>query len=286
MQLTPPGEEELKPKNLFLAVFVALLVSTFVDGCGGKGALTNASMPVPASPSPTPPSGGPTPSPTPSATPSPTPNSTTISGVQKLSGWQSCTGSCTNTPTAVYSLTQDVTSPSLSGAAARFELLAGTNPYGGVMWFKYLGSFDSATHFVYDAFFYVDNPSAAQGLEFTVSQSTNGSRYNFSTQCLFAGQNLWRVWDPNTHGWAASSAPCAQPAPNTWNHVIWEFERDSGGNAIFTAVTVNGNRAVVNMSMPHVGDNTSGLDVAFQPDADVNATLYSVWLDNVSLTYW
>lgn len=183
-------------------------------------------------------------------------------------------------------MTQAVPDPSLSGASQRFQLLAGTQPFGGVLWFKYLGSFDSATHFVYDLFFYVDNASAPQALEFNVSQSANGNRYNFSTQCLLVGQNVWRVWDPVVHTWAASSVPCAQPAPNTWNHLTWEFERDSSGNVIFTAVTLNGNRGVVNLTMTHVADSTSGVDVSFQPDANETAVPYSVWLDKISLTYW
>jgi hypothetical protein len=183
-------------------------------------------------------------------------------------------------------MTQGIASPSLSGNSARFQLLAGTEPYSGALWFNHLGSFDSATHFIYDLSFYVDNPSASQALEFGVGQSVNGSRYRFYTQCLLVPQQVWRVWNPTLNAWVASSAPCATPAANSWNHLIWEFERDSAGNVIFTAVTLNGNRSLVNLSMPHDSDNTSGLDVSFQPDADVNATPYSVWLDNVTLTFW
>lgn len=55
---------------------------------------------------------------------------------------------------------------------------------------------------------------------------------------------------------------------------------------IFTAVTVNGTRGVVNLSMPHTADSTSGLDVAFQANANGAATPYSVWLDKINLTFW
>lgn len=183
-------------------------------------------------------------------------------------------------------MTQGVAAPSLSGASAQFQLLAGTLPFGSALWFKYLGSFDNATHFVYDLFFYIDNPSASQALEFNVSQSTKGNRYNFSTQCDLAGQHVWRVWEPVAQKWMPSSVPCEQLPANTWNHLIWEFERDSTGNVIFTAVTLNGNRGEVNLSMPHVADTQSGLDIAFQSDVNLSATLYSVWLDKISLTYW
>src|SRR5579864_321168 len=126
-----------------VALSVALWISTIVGGCGGRGTLSNSAAPAPGpgtttptpTPSPTPPGA---PSPTPTPTPSPTPGSTTISDIQKMSGWQVCTGSCTNTAVAVYSMTQGITSPALSGASQRFQLLAGTQPYGAALWFKYL----------------------------------------------------------------------------------------------------------------------------------------------------
>ena len=87
-----------------------------------------------------------------------------------------------------------VAAPSLSGSSARFQLLSGTKPFGGALWFKALGAQNSATHFIYDLNFYVDNPGAAQAIEFNVTQSANGGRYNFSTQCDLAGaKHLARV---------------------------------------------------------------------------------------------
>lgn len=97
---------------------------------------------------------------------------------------------------------------------------------------------------------------------------------------------MWRVWNPGANTWSPSSATCGPPAANTWNHLVWEFERDSSGNVIFIAVTVNGSRQAVNLTMAHTSDSTSGLDVSFQPDADASATPYAVWLDKMSVTYW
>jgi hypothetical protein len=251
----------------FAAPFAALA------GCGGHTASAPSSAAAAA--------------PGPGATPTPTnPNSKTIPDIQKLSGWETCSSSCAGTPSAVFSMTQGITSPALSGASDRFQLLSGTQPFGGVLWFKFLGAQNSATHFVYDLNFYMDNPAAAQALEFNVSQSVGGSRYSFSTQCDLAGGHMWRVWDPVAFKWVASTATCAAPAANTWNHLIWEFERDSSGHTVFTAVTLNGSRAMVNMSMGHTGDSSSGVDVAFQLDANSAATPYSAWLDKINLTFW
>ena len=263
-----------KLKNLLHPSLVVAAFAGFATlaGCGGHAAPTPSVM---ASPTP----GASSPS-------SSNPNAKTIPDIQKTAGWQSCTSSCTGTPAAIFSMAQGLAAPSLSGASSRFQLLSGTHPFGGALWFKFLGAHNSATHFIYDLNFYVDNPAAAQALEFGVNQSDGHNRYSFTTQCDLVDAHVWRVWDPSGFKWVASAVPCAQPAANTWNHLVWEFERDSGGNVIFTAVTVNGTRAAVNVSMPHVADSSSGVDVVYQSDANLIGTPYSVWLDKVSLTFW
>ena len=259
---------------VFISLAVGLLAAGLFAGCGGHAAAPTASTVNPGAPSaPTPSSGA-------------APNATKISNIQNQSGWQHCTAACTNTAVAVFSLTQGVKSPSQSGSSARFQMLPGTKPFGGVLWFKFLGSANKATHFLYDLYFYTDNPSAPQDLEFNVSQSDGKAHYDFSTQCDLMGQRVWRVWDPVHKAWAPSTVPCVQPPPNTWNHLTWELERNSAGQVVFTAVTLNGNRGLVNMTMPHSPDTQSGIDVAFQLDANHIATPYSVWLDQVTLSYW
>lgn len=183
-------------------------------------------------------------------------------------------------------MAQGVTSPSQSGSSARFSLNNGTTPFGAALWFEFLTQDSNATHFVSDLYFYMDNPSAPQALEFYVSQSVGGSRYSFATQCDLAGQRTWRVWNPAAHAWATSSVPCVQPPPKTWNHLVWEFERNASGQAVFKAVTLNGNRGEVNMSMGHTADGSNGIDVAFQADANRTAAAFSVWLDKITLSYW
>jgi len=259
------------PQLLSFIVFIIAVSLAALTGCGGKM--------VVASPTPTPPSASPGTNTTPS-------NAQTISDIQNLPGWENCTA-CTGSALAVYSMAEGVTAPAMAGStSAQFQLLAGTHPFGGALWFKFLGAQNKATHFVYDLFFYVDNPAAAQAIEFNVSQSDGQNRYSFSTQCDLQGAHAWRVWDPTGNKWVASAVECATPAANTWNHLTWEFERDTSGHVIFTAVTVNGNRGVVNLSMAHTADTSSGVDVAYQSDANLNGTPYSVWLDKVSLSYW
>jgi hypothetical protein len=274
--------KELKKLLRPSLVVFTFAASTVIAGCGGSMA-SSSSTPVTSSANP---------APSPGASPSPTPtggapsSAQVIPDIQKLTGWQTCVLSCAGAPAANFSLTQGIASPSLSGSSDRFSLLAGTSSFGAVLWFKALGAHNSATHFLFDLNFYVDNPGAAQALEFYVTQSTGGARYNFGTQCDLAGGHAWRMWDNIGKKWVASAATCPTPAAKTWNHLVFEFQRQTGGNLMFTAVTFNGQRSVVNLSMQHTADSSSGLDVAYQLDANGSGTPYSVWVDKVSVTYW
>jgi hypothetical protein len=274
--------KELKKLLRPSLVVFTFAASTVIAGCGGSMA-SSSSTPVASSANP---------APSPGASPSPTPtggapsSAQVIPDIQKLTGWQTCVLSCAGAPAAKFSLTQGIASPSLSGSSDRFSLLAGTSSFGAVLWFKALGAHNSATHFLFDLNFYVDNPGAAQALEFYVTQSTGGARYDFGTQCDLAGGHAWRMWDNIGKKWVASAATCPTPAAKTWNHLVFEFQRQTGGNLMFTAVTFNGQRSVVNLSMQHTADSSSGLDVAYQLDANSSGTPYSVWVDKVSVTYW
>src|SRR5438067_4576950 len=210
-----------------------------------------------------------------------------ITDIQTQPSWESCT-ECANGAFAAYSMTEQIATPALSGASAKFSLEGGTAPFGVALWWKYLTADSTATHFVYDLYFYMENPSAAQALEFNVGQSVGGARYDFATQCNLDSfsDHSWRVWNPTNKGWTASSAYCPQPAAKAWNHLVWEFERNASGQVVFKAVTLNDKRSEINLSMPAQADSSNGIDVAFQLDANRDATLYSVWLDKVSLTYW
>jgi hypothetical protein len=183
-------------------------------------------------------------------------------------------------------MTQGIATPSLSGSSAEFSLLAGTQPFGGAMWFEALGAHNTATHFLFDLNYYVDSPSVAQALEFYVTQSAGGHRYNFGAQCDLAGGHSWRLWDNVGNKWVVSAATCAQPPAKTWTHLVFEFERQQGSSLTFTAITTNGKRQLVNLSSQPTSTTNSGLDVAYQSDANIAGAPFSVWLDKVNLIYW
>src|SRR5207302_11317933 len=164
----------------------------------------------------------------------------TYTSLATASGWQTCSrcagagGTGPSTPHSMYS----VSSPSLDGSSLQFNV-GGSTPYANALWWKNLGSHDSASHFVYDTYFYMKNPSASQALEFDINQKRAGKWYVFGTECVLAGSPHWNVYDAYDHRWVNTGIGCSKPKAYTWIHLFLEFQRTRGGRNCM-AVTRNG----------------------------------------------
>ncbi len=215
-------------------------------------------------------------------------NATYYNNIDQMTGWASCdacAGQGGAGPSAVYSMTENQSSPSLDGKSAVF-FLGGTNPYASALWWKQLGGNSALHNFVYDLYFYMKNPSASQALEFDVNQSQNGQKFIFGTQCDYKDHKDWDVWDTKNGAWIKTGIPCSPPQAYTWNHLVLEFQRTSGGKAAFVAVTLNGKKSYINRSYYPKSANAYELNAAFQMDGNGSAVDYSVWLDKVRLIGW
>lgn len=209
---------------------------------------------------------------------------TTYSSIQKMSGWQSCTGCAGGAGTASFSMTRFINPPSLDGASAQFNL-GGSTAYSNALWWKQLGGNSSAHNFTYDVYFYLKTPSYGQALEFDVNQSVNGKKYIFGTECDIKDLHVWRIYDSYHRQWVPTSVGCSAPSAYTWHHLTLEFQRTSGGQASFISVTLDGAKHYFNKVFSPQGSSVSEINVAFQMDGDKYQHHYSTWLDKVSLTY-
>jgi hypothetical protein len=225
-----------------------------------------------------------------------------ISGIQNLPGWQSCGGLfppgsgragqiCAaggGTPTST--MTQNVSSPSMDGSSAEFSM-APSSPdcpgYCNMLYFNPIAGGNNISHFIYDVYFYIDNPNAPQALEFDVNQTYGGQRWVWGSECNFKGDGVWDIWNdaPNT-GWTPTTIPCLASnfQANTWNHLTWDVQQQ-GNNVQYNTLTLNGTVYQVNTTYPNQQDWTlEEIDTAFQMDLDEAGDTYHVWLDKVSLT--
>jgi hypothetical protein len=222
-----------------------------------------------------------------------TPSTARVYGsIDQMTGWQSCdkcSGPGGDGSTTPHSMKQFVGSPSIDGKSIEF-FLGGTTAYASALWWKQLGAWDAATNFIYELRFYYVDHSAVQALEFDANQSVNGRKHIFGTECNVRHTKTWRVWNADKYvakggSWVDTGAPCVLGAYK-WHSLKWEFKRLSDGRVQYIAVTVNGQRYIINRTYNSEPSSVRELNVAFQMDGNSSMTDYKVWVDQVKLTAW
>jgi len=206
---------------------------------------------------------------------------------------------CSTCSGVTWSLAQGVSSPSLSGKAARFSL-GGSTPYSDALWNNHLigdgtsqGMPDSnhtivpkVHDFIYDTYFYSYGLNSSENIEFDVGQFFNGMGFMYGTQCEVTNGGVWDVWDPAHGHWIKTSLPC-KPKPNTWNHVIIKMARTSDNKVLYKSFTLNGVTHDLNWAYSHFSaPGWYGIVINFQLDGNYKQWDYSVYVDKMNLTYY
>lgn len=219
---------------------------------------------------------------------------TTISSIQAMPGWQSCsalfpTGSgrdgqicAAGIGTADSTMTENQTSPAMDGNSAKFTM-GGPTPYSNMLYFNPVAGGNNVSHFTYDLYFYIDNPLASQALEFDINQTYGGQRWVWGSECNFNGSGKWDIWD-DVNGWEPTIYDCKPFPANQWIHLVWNVER-VGNQVHYISLTVGDQTYNVDTYYQNQPDWTlEEIDVAFQMDGNYKQEPYNVWLDKVTLT--
>jgi hypothetical protein len=193
---------------------------------------------------------------------------------------------------------QNISSPSLSGQASEFNV-HGSGSFGDALFNNHLigpGSTQgmpddnqtivpSLHNFTYDVYFYGDNMSLSQALEFDINQFFDGKGYIWGHECRIAGGNEWDVWDNQNQHWTHTGVPC-YPNSNAWNHVTLKVQRNSNDELVYESITLNGDTSNLGWTFPHGSTpNWYGLTVNYQMDGNVNTDSYNIYLDNLTFSY-
>jgi hypothetical protein len=227
-----------------------------------------------------------------STAPTTQPSAPTLWNIDQLGGWFHCdswAGPGGFGPTVAHGLTQNVPSPSLDGRAAQFWLGGGT-PYSNALWW-YKVMYDSAAnnnahHFVYDFYFYTNDPTAAQAIEFDVNQFVAGRSLIYGSQCSYRGTGTWEIWDNPNSRWVSTGIRCPALAGYQWQHVVLELERTSDNKLRYVALTLNGAKHYLNWYNSSTATSWKGITVNYQMDGNYRQQNYSTWVDKMHLTYW
>jgi hypothetical protein len=232
---------------------------------------------------------------------------TRLSAIQASQGWNNwgqlaptyndCPAPCKG---VTWSMTQGVSTPSLSGNATQFEV-GGTTPYSDVLWSNPLiGQFSTQGlpdtdhsllptlhNFIYDADFYVTNASVTQVLEFDVNMYLNGVGMIWGHQCNNLGDKQWDIWDNVHKRWFSTGITC-NLINDGWNHITIQVQREADNTLLYQSITLNGETVTLNTTSPaySVPQSWWGVTVNYQMDGDNKQSANETYLDNLSLTYW
>jgi hypothetical protein len=206
---------------------------------------------------------------------------------------------CSNcSPQVTWSRWTGIKSPSVSGNATQHNV-GGTTQYADAFWNNHLiGDFStqglpdssktlvpSLHNFVYDVYFYGNNISASQALEFDINQFFGGKSFIWGHECRVAGGHQWDVWDNQAQHWHATGIPC-NPLNNAWNHLVIQVQRGSNNAVIFQSITLNGVKSNPNYSSWPINTSWYGVTINYQQDGNYKQSAYSIWLDRLNFSYW
>jgi len=227
-----------------------------------------------------------------------------FNNIDDQTGWSSCSACAGGkNSSSNYSGPVKVFWPSLDGSSAKFSIKNPWPSYANVLWWKnqLMGATDHSTiagihNITYDLYFYIKKPQASQALEFDVTQTicnsnpctstSTSTRYTYGTECNRVDTGTWRVW--NGGAWVSTGIPCSMQSFR-WNHVVWQFQRNTTTNQItFVSLTYNGATHYVNQTASPVTIQAPADDfnADFQMDGNFKGNPYDTWLDKINLTAW
>lgn len=194
---------------------------------------------------------------------------------------------------AVGSSEYPVASPSLDGESRAFYMAYSQK--GGERFSLSFGHDTEATHFVYDAYVYIDDPTQLANLEMDVNQvMSNGDTVIYAFQC----SGYSEAWEfstiaNNSPHWHSTHLPCNPRnwTANTWHHVQIASHRSSTGVVTYDWVNLDGTY--------HDIDNATGngavalhwatgvLNLNFQLDgASGSSGSVKMYADKLTIYYW
>jgi hypothetical protein len=189
----------------------------------------------------------------------------------------------------------EVSDPSLSGEAARFETRF--LDWGGEIYHLSYGTDSTSTNFVYDAEVWIEEGSDIGNLEMDMNQVIpDGGTVIYGFQC----DGDHGTWDYSANSgaigdsrisWRHSKAACNPRdwTPNTWHHVQISYSRDDVGNVTYNGVWFDGVESVIDATVPSRSSahwSKGDLLTNFQIDGVGDSGSSVVYLDNLTISRW
>jgi hypothetical protein len=166
--------------------------------------------------------------------------------------------------------------------------------HGGERWHLSFAKDPNATHFVYDTYVYIVDPSQVANIELDMNQvMSNGATVIYGTQCS-SYSNTWEFTTVSGGAhWHSSNVPCNPKnwAANTWHHIQIASHRDGSGDVTYDWVNVDGTHSVFNnatgYSAEKLGWAQGDLLINFQLDgANSGSGSITAFIHNMTIFRW
>jgi hypothetical protein len=166
--------------------------------------------------------------------------------------------------------------------------------HGGERWHVSFAKDPNSTHFIYDTYVYIVDPSQVANIEMDMNQVTsNGATVIYGTQC----SSYTKTWEFTTVSggahWHSSNVPCNPTnwAANTWHHIQIASHRDGSGDVTYDWVNVDGTHSVFNnatgYSAEKLGWAPGDLLINFQLDgANSGSGSITAYIHKMTIFRW
>jgi hypothetical protein len=180
-------------------------------------------------------------------------------------------------------------SPSLDGKSREFSFSYSNK--GGERFSLTFGHNEEVTHFIYDTYVYLDDPSQLANLELDVNQViSDGKTVIYAFQCSsYSGTWEYATIEGSPH-WHPSGLPCNPRswAAKTWHHIQIASHR-SGGDVTYDWVSLDGVQKAVNKGGNGAIDlhwSPGDLNLNFQLDGDSERGSVTIYADKLTIYAW
>lgn len=200
----------------------------------------------------------------------------------------------TGTPgTSTGSSNYAVSSPSLDSLAREFYV--SYYDHGGERYHVGVATDTVATHFVYDTYVYIDDPTQLGNLELDLNQvKSDGGTVFLATQC----SGYSKTWEytyvsSNSTHWHTSNLACNPKTwtAKTWHHVQIAMHRDSAGVVTHDWISFDGKQQyfsnATGYAVKYLGWAKGHITLNVQPDgASVYNGSIRLYLDKLQVFRW
>ena len=165
---------------------------------------------------------------------------------------------------------------------------------GGERWHISFAKDASATHFVYDTYVYITDPSQVANLELDMNQvMSNGATVIYGTQCSSYTKTWEYTYVSGGAHWKSSNIACNPKnwAAKTWHHVQIASHRNSSGDVTYDWVNVDGTHSVfknaTGYSAEKLGWAKGDLLINFQMDGTNSGSgSITAYIHKMTIFHW